>query len=395
MLTNVFPMAGHSQSALTELLSEMIAYKTVNPPGREQALADYLCDRLETSSVDFDIEYQKVSSDRSNIIARTGDQVRGSLLLTGHMDVVSATRADWSDDPFSLRHENGRLIGRGTADMKGALAAKIVAAESFLREHENTGEVILAFVVDEERNNTGTRVLLENGIETDAAIIGEPTQLQVAIAEYGAVGYELTVSGKGGHSGRPDLAINAIDGLRRVLDRIETLGNGVQAKEHELFAPGPSISVTEIDGGTEPNVIPETATATLDWRTLPDSTRKPSEFDEQLATAIDGTTLRGTSVDVDFERKFFSTGSEISPDANIARTALAAAHETGIDADLVGFNAGSDARFFTQSGIPTILFGPGSVEDDAHSADESITVDALLDTAEAYHRILERFLTTD
>jgi acetylornithine deacetylase/succinyl-diaminopimelate desuccinylase-like protein len=173
------------------------------------------------------------------------------------MDVVPASPEDWSEDPFELQRENDRLIGRGTADMKGALAAKLVAAEAFLTEYDDTGEVILAFTVDEEVNGSGTEALVESGIEADAAIIGEPTQLHVAIAEYGAVGYSLTVSGESGHAGRPDLATNAVDGLWRVLDRVKTLDNEVRAQDHELFTPGPTISITEIEGGLAHNVVPD------------------------------------------------------------------------------------------------------------------------------------------
>jgi acetylornithine deacetylase/succinyl-diaminopimelate desuccinylase-like protein len=298
------------------------------------------------------------------------------------MDVVPANPERWSGNPFELRQEGDRLIGRGTADMKGALAAKLIAAEAFLTEHDNTGEVILAFTVDEEVGNSGAEALVDSGIEADAAIIGEPTQCQVAIAEYGAVGYSLTVTGESGHSGRPDLAVNAIDGLRRILDRIEALGDDVRVEEHDLFTPGPTITITEIEGGTAPNVVPDEATATIDWRTLPDRDREPTDFDERLAAAIEGATFDGAPIDVEFEREFFSAGSAVDPDTAIVRATLAAAHEVGIDADRTGFNAGSDARLLTQTGIPTILFGPGSVEDDAHTVEESITVDALLDMIE-------------
>ena len=385
-------MPGIPEAELVDLLTEIIGRETVNPPGNEGVLAEYFIDRFEASPVKFDIELQEVHPGRPNVIARAGDPAKGSLLLTGHMDVVPASPEDWSENPFELQRENDRLIGRGTADMKGALAAKLVAAEAFLTEYDDTGEVILAFTVDEEVGGSGTEALVEGGVEADAAIIGEPTQLQVAIAEYGAVGYSLTVSGESGHSGRPDLATNAIDALRRVLDRVEALGDEVRTQNHELLTPGPSISITEIEGGTAPNVVPDEASATVDWRTLPDRDRAPDGFDEQLRDAIEGATLDGASVDVKFEREFFSAGSAVARDAEITQATLAAAREVGIDATLTGLNAVSDARFLTQADIPTLLFGPGSVEDDAHTVDESITLDALITTAETYREVLERFL---
>lgn len=381
-----------SQETLLDLLGEMINRETTNPPGDEKVLADYIVTHLETSPIDFDIKIQEVHSDRPNVIARAGDPTKGSLLLTGHMDVVPATPEDWSGDPFTLRQKDDRVIGRGTADMKGALAAKLMAAEAFLDEHENTGQVILAFTVDEEVGCTGTKALVQNGIEADAAIIGEPTQLDVAIAEYGAVGYELTVSGEGGHSGRPDLAINAIDGLLRVLNQVEALDRDIRAQQNELFTPGATISITEIEGGSAPNIIPDKASATLDWRTLPDNNRKPEYFDEKLADAIKGATLNGVSIDIEFQRMFFSPGFKIDSDTRIVQSTLSAARDVGIVADITGFNAGSDARFLVQAGIPTLLFGPGSIEDDAHTADESVSMSALIKTAETYRDVLKRFL---
>jgi succinyl-diaminopimelate desuccinylase len=388
-------MSAVPEDELVDLLAEIIARETVNPPGNEDALAEYFVDRFEASPVAFDVELQEVHPGRPNVIARAGDPAMGSLLLTGHMDVVPASPDDWLGDPFELQRENDRLIGRGTADMKGALAAKLVAAEEFLTEYDDTGEVILAFTVDEEVSGSGTEALVESGIDADAAIIGEPTQRQVAIAEYGAVGYSLTVSGESGHAGRPDLATNAIDGLRRVLDRIKTLDDEVRTQKHDLFTPGPTISITEIEGGLAHNVVPDEATATLDWRTLPDRDRDPETFDDRLAEAIEDVTLDGDSVDVEFEREFFSPSSEVDPDAEIVQATLTAACETGIDTDCTRLNAVSDARFLTQAGIPTILFGPGSVEDDAHTVEESITIDELHKTVETYRGVLNRFLRPD
>ena len=384
-------MTALSEEELVALLSELVARETVNPPGNEEALAEFLVERLDASPVAFDVERQEVLPDRPNVAARAGDPVEGSVLLTGHLDVVPATPGDWSGDPFTLQREGDRLIGRGVADMKGALAAKLIAAEAFLSEFDRTGEVVLAFTVDEEVGNAGTKALVEHGVDVDAAIIGEPTRLQVATAEYGAVGYSVTVHGESGHSGRPDRAVNAIDGLRRVLDRVEALDDEVQAQEHALLEPGPTVNITQVEGGSAPNVVPGEASATIDWRTLP-SDREPGEFDERFAAFVEDATLNGECVAVSFDRGFFSSGFETDPDARIVQATLGAARDAGIEPARTGFNAGSDARFLTHAGIPTVLFGPGSVADDAHAVDESIQVDALLKTAETYRGVLERAL---
>jgi len=148
-------MPGVPEAELVDLLTEIIAREMINPPGKEGALAEYFVDRFEASPVEFDIKRQEVQPGRPNVVARAGDPAKGSLLLTGHMAVVPASPNDWSADLFELQRENARLIGRGTADMKGALAAKLVAAEAFLTEYDDTGEVILAFTVDEEVGGSG------------------------------------------------------------------------------------------------------------------------------------------------------------------------------------------------------------------------------------------------
>ena len=156
MVQKSINMTTVSSKELINLAGTLVGYKSVNPPGDEQRIADFLVDRLERSSAAFSVHRQSVRPGRSNVIARAGDPERGSLLLTGHMDVVPAASGSWRGDPFELHQHEDRLVGRGIADMKGALAAKLLAAEAFLDDADTPGEVILAFVVDEEVGGKGT-----------------------------------------------------------------------------------------------------------------------------------------------------------------------------------------------------------------------------------------------
>lgn len=386
-------MSQISRERLVSLTEEFVSHETVFPPNGEQPLAEAIYDYLTASELDFDIELEEVDEGRPNVIARIGNPEHGTLLFTGHMDVVPATASNWSGDPFSLRRTEEKLIGRGTADMKASLAAMIVATEAYVASTTDPGEIILAFVVDEEGDQIGTKALVANGIDADAAVIGEPTELQIAIAEFGFIGYTVSVHGQSAHSGRPDKGINAITGLRKLLAKVDKLDKEIRAQEHQLFNPSGSISVTEISGGTAKNVIPDYASATITWRTLPtDRMTSPEEYDRMLLDVLEGTRLNNNPIDFELERFQFFPAIEIDADTPIVTAMLEATDRLGVKADLTGFHAGSDAVYLiNDAAIPTILFGPGSISEDAHTVDESITVDDLKTTAQIYQSLLEYY----
>ncbi|WP_266081307.1 M20 family metallopeptidase [Haladaptatus caseinilyticus] len=378
---------------IIELTSDLIRHKSENPPGNEHSVADYLKARLQSSPVPFEIESYEVAPGRPNVVARVGNPSNGSVLLAGHTDVVPAHATDWSADPYEPTVQNGRLVGRGAADMKGALAAKILATEAYYNETDEPGQVIIAFVVDEEANGAGMKTLVDQGIDADAAIIGEPTDLQVCTAQKGVVRYKVTVRGESGHSGRPDDAINAISGLNRVIERIETFDDRLRKEEkHPLLAPE-TITVTEVEGGIAPNVVPDMATATVDWRFHPGRT-DPDKFDHRLRELLDGINLDNRPLSIELGRTVFARAAEITPDHEFVDILCDAAQTAGVSADVIGFNAATDARFLIHdAGVPTVLFGPGSIEHDAHTVDESVRVTDLTVTTEAYRVALTRFLS--
>lgn len=377
---------------VVDLTAELVNHPSENPPGDERPVVEYLCTRLDDSPVPFDVETYDVVDDRPNVVARAGDPGRGTVLLTGHVDVVPANRGDWTGDPYEARESDGRLVGRGTTDMKGALAAKLVATETYFAQIDHPGEVILAFVADEEHLGRGTRALVERGVEADAAIVGEPTELDVSVATKGVVRYRITVSGVSCHSGRPDEGVDAIAGLSTVLDRIASLDKEVRSDtRHDLLEPE-TVTVTEVSGGIAPNVVADEAVATVDWRFLP-GPADPDAFDERLSALLAGVTVDGEPVDIEVERTVFARGAEIRASHDLVDALSQAAREAGASGDPVGFNAATDARFLANdASIPTAHFGPGSLDDDAHTVDESVAIADLATTVETYRRALERLL---
>lgn len=386
-------MTAVDESALVELASELVKRPSENPPGEERLVASYLEERLASSPVSFDVDTYDVEPDRPNVIARAGDPTAGSLLLCGHTDVVPADAESWSGDPYQVRRVDDRIVGRGVADMKGSVAAMLLAAESYVSDASAPGEVILAFVMGEERGGLGAEALVERGIQADGAIVGEPTRNRIAVAEKGVARYRVSASGRAAHSGRPDQGVNAIDAMRRVLDRIDQVDAEARTASHSQLA-SETVTVTEIDGGVAPNVVPDRVTVTIDWRTHP-CRDDPETLDRHIESALDDVTLDGRQVDVTVDRLSFARGSEVPPDARIVTTLEAAASDVDASASLVGFEAVTDARYLVHdAGIPTAIYGPGSIEEDAHTVDESLAVDDLKQAADVYRRTLQRFLGT-
>lgn len=384
-------MNAGSEAPVVELTRELVGRASENPPGDERAVAEWLVERLETSPAPFSVETTDVFEGRPNVVARAGNPERGSLLLAGHTDVVPADESNWTTDPYNPTVRSGRVVGRGTADMKGAIAAMVVAAERYLDSAEDPGEVILAFVVDEEHGGNGMQHLVDDGVSADAAVIGEPTGLDVCTAIKGVARYEVSVHGENCHSGQPDEGRDAIRGLRELLSRIERLDTALESTSHEVLAHE-DVTVTEVSGGLAPNVVADRADVTIDWRFLPGTT-EPDPFDERIRSTLADLSVNAIEFPVDIDRTVFARAGETDPDHPVVTSVIDAAHENGIDAALVGFDAATDARFLIHDAeIPTVHFGPGSITDDAHTVDESVAVDELITTAAAYEAILESTL---
>jgi acetylornithine deacetylase/succinyl-diaminopimelate desuccinylase family protein len=381
------------EADLVDLIRELVNVPSENPPGKEGEVAAVLHERLETSSVEFAVKSVDVRPCRPNVVARAGDPSDGSLLLTGHTDVVPADSASWRGHPYQLKQRDGRLVGRGTADMKGALAAKLVATEQYLRGG-GPGEVVLAFVIGEEAGGIGTKALIERGIDVDAAVVGEPTDLDVCIAEKGVARYRISTSGRSAHSGRPDEGLNAIEGMRLVLDAVADLDEAVRRKTTRLLAPE-TVTVTEIEGGSAPNVVADEAIVTVDWRFHPDAGNDPTAFDERVREAV-ADALDGQPWNANVTRLSFGRTSETPADDLFVGTVERAVADIRGSATLAGLDAITDARYFRlDADIPTVVCGPASIAYDAHTVNESVAETDLIDAAKIYRRTLERFFEAD
>ena len=362
----------------------LIQAPSENPGGTEDVAAAIAGDILGELGAD----PQVVRSDdgRPNLIGTVGPPGGASLAWNGHLDVVPAGSLDtWSSPPFAAEEVDGRLVGRGAADMKGPIAAALGAYAAIRRAGIALGGT-LAFhlVADEEFGGVhGTKVLMERGSLTqDAAIVGEPSDLTVGLAQRGGAMLVATAYGRAAHGSQPDRGINAITSMARLLLRLEEVLPDI---EHPL-AGRPTVNAAMIEGGSAPNVVPDRCIVEIDRRLIPGETDREAVLGSFRGLAASLAADRD-EIDLRFEIREWAEPSETSANSEIARVVRAAVEaETGRPAVDAGFTGITDARFYINDArIPTVILGPGSLTV-AHTADESIDVDELIAGARIYAR---------
>ncbi|MEM6807480.1 MAG: M20/M25/M40 family metallo-hydrolase, partial [Bacteroidota bacterium] len=256
---------------LLDLLSQMIAIESINPELSEQGsgetnLAEFLGAYLEAAG--FEVHYQIFAENRKNIIARLRGRGGGKhLMLNGHLDTVGVVGMDIY--PYEARIEEGRMYGRGSMDMKSGVAAMIMAAKR-IKEAEISlrGDIILACVGDEEYLSKGTEKLLED-YTADAAIVPEPTDLEMVLAHKGFTWADFLVEGRAAHGSRPEVGKDAIlESAYLLTELLKWEENELPKRQHPLLGR-PSLHASIIEGGTEMSIYPHECNLSVEWRTLP------------------------------------------------------------------------------------------------------------------------------
>jgi acetylornithine deacetylase len=346
---------------LAELTAQLVAIDSVNPalvPGGmgERELALYVAEWCERH----ELEVELVGDERPSVVAtRRGFGGGRSLLLNGHLDTVGVAGMA---APHTPRNEDGRLYGRGAYDMKGALAA-ILLAVADLRDLR--GDVIVTAVADEELASIGTEAVLER-VRADAAIVPEPTDLQVAVAHRGFVGFELETHGVAAHGSRPDLGVDAIVKMGHVLVALEQLDERLQAgARHPLAGPG-SVHASQIEGGQELSSFPARCLLTGERRTIPGETA--ADVERELGELAADATVRLIASRDPYEAPIDHPFVEL-----VARVSGAQ--------ELVGVPFWTDAALIAAAGIPTVLYGPAG--EGAHAEVEWVDLASLRRVREA------------
>ena len=368
----------------------LIAAPSENPGGTEDAAAAVATEIL--SGLGATPRTIRSDGGRPSVVASIGSETRPTLAWNGHLDVVPAGSLEtWTHDPWAGEIEDGNLLGRGAADMKGPIAAALGAGAALRRaDIWLEGTLVFHLAADEELAGIhGTRVLRDAGLlDQDACIVGEPTGLQLALAQRGGAWITATAYGSAAHGSRPDLGVNAITSMARFLLRLpEVLPN----LEHPL-AGRPTVNAALISGGSAPNVVPDRCEVDIDRRLVPGESDPQRVLAPFRALAED---LRREHPEVHIETvvRDWTDAAEAPTDSPIAVLARRVVEdETGHEPTDVGFTGITDARFYLNDmRIPTIVLGPGSLAV-AHTANEWVPVEELVVAARIYARIFTEFL---
>ena len=332
----------------------------------EQAVARALSATLEAWGLS--VEVHDAAPGRPNVVARAGRRKGRSLMLNGHLDVVGTEGMTHS--AFGGEERDGRLYGRGAADMKGGLAA-MSAAAARAAARGIAGEVIVAAVADEEHMSMGTRELLRRGVRADAAIVGEPTGLSIMPAHKGFAWIEIEVTGRAAHGSRYDVGIDAILESAPLLDELSRLEREVLPLRTHPLLGRPSLHVSTIEGGSGWSTYPDRCMIRVERRTLPGE--DPDTPLAEVRTALARATQLRPSLAADLRLVLSQAPSDVASDAPIASALGAALRARGERAIVRGMTAWTDAALLNEAGIQAICFGPGDIAL-AHGAAEWIDV---------------------
>ena len=355
------------------LLRDLVAIDSVNPslvPGAagEAAIADALATHMR--AIGLDVVLREAAPGRPNVVGvLQGSRPGPSLMLCGHVDTVGV---DGMRDPFEPRERDGRLYGRGSQDMKGGIAAMTDAARLARDRGFSRGRLIVAAVVDEEFASIGADALVAEWT-ADAAIVTEPTDLQIAVGHKGFAWIEVSTRGRAAHGSRPAEGRDAILRMGRVLGRLDRLDRALQARApHPVLGTG-SLHASTIEGGRELSSYPDACRLEYERRTIAGEGAGTAlrEAEEILRSLRDEDAEFEGTARLTFARPPYELTAGHPLPSRLAAAANGRAADVG-----VGMSFWTDAAILAHAGIPTVLFGPGGAG--LHSVEEYVRVDDVL-----------------
>lgn len=377
-------------AATVDILRTLVGFPTVSRDSN-LALIHWVRDYLAGHGVDAVLS-RGTDPGKANLFATIGAG-QGGIVLSGHSDVVSVDGQEWSGDPFVLEERDGKLFGRGTCDMKGFIAACLAKVPA-LAAAERAEPVHLAFSFDEEIGCKGVGHMLDDlvarGVRPRGCVVGEPTSMDVVIGHKTGSAYGCTVRGLEAHSSLAPRGVNAIFYAARLIARIEAIAQRLRETEprHEGYSvPYSTLSVGVIEGGQASNIVPAICKFRFDIRTLPGT--DPDAIVAELRDHIDGELLpemRAVSETADIEIVMNGRvpGFAIEAEAPLTRYVQRLAGSNAAPA-FAAF--GSEAGLFQARNIPSVLCGPGSIEQ-AHKPDEFVSLDQLARCEDFLDRLL-------
>jgi acetylornithine deacetylase len=370
-------MTGPSYSA-TELLARLVRFDTTSHKSNLQLVRfveDYLAQHGIASNLVPDADGAKAA-----LYATIGPAGVPGVALSGHTDVVPVEGQSWTSDPFVLAERDGRLYGRGTADMKGFLACVLAAVPDLLKR-KLAVPVHIAFSYDEEVGCIGVRPLIaeieRRFVRPRLVIVGEPTSMSVVDSHKGPVRWHVNVRGRAAHSSMAPLGVNAISVAAKLLAELARIEDELEAapRDERFDPPHATLQVTLIDGGTATNIVPVSCRFDFDVRALPGV--DIAAIDKRVRTFAERECLpamhrvaaeAGVDIAITNEVPPFAAG-------DASEAVALALHLTGQN-ETHAVSYATEAGLFQAAGSPSVVIGPGDIAQ-AHAADEWIAKDQL------------------
>jgi succinyl-diaminopimelate desuccinylase len=375
----------YNRRIMKNMLKKLIQAQTTADKG-ELAAARIISDELSRFGIESRIE--NWDNTRANIIAHVKSSgQKGALLFACHLDVVPAGEVNWSNPAFTAIENDGKIYGRGSADMKGGIAAIVTAIGQIVDSGTKLqGDIILFGAAGEETDSCGTRRFVCDAgwlPELAGAVITEPTDFKIITAHRGMLWLKLQTFGRSAHSSTPHLGVNAITSMRAVLNELENYK--IPFERHKLLGEC-SMSINTIAGGEAINVVPDKCTIEIDIRTV--SGQNHQDIIDDLQKIFE---------------KLKQKNPQFDAAVSIIRQVQALETDTGCDfvkdfCSAVGINETTavgfttDGPYFASLSVPVVIFGPGK-PDLAHQPDEYIDISDLKKGMEYYKSIILKFLT--
>ena len=374
-----------------EMIRKLVSFDTTSRDSN-LALIDfvrgYLAEFGVESELFFDAEKRK-----ANLFATLGPRDRGGVMLSGHTDVVPVDGQDWSSDPFAIVERDGNLYGRGTSDMKSFVAVALALVPDFLARGLAT-PIHLALSYDEEIGCVGVRGMIaeiaRRPVRPKLCIVGEPTLMQPVIAHKGKISVRCVVRGLESHSALTHLGVNAIEAAAEVIAYLKSMARKRRDRgpfDRQFSPPYTTIHTGTVHGGTALNIVPKDCEFVFEFRTLPGDPAEPllDEVQRFAAGLVPEMQAVSPETGISFEMLTSTAGLSEEPDSEVAELARALSGANSVGK--VSF--GTEAGLFQEAGIPTIVCGPGSI-DQAHRPDEFIAIDQVRQCEAFLRRLIDR-----
>jgi len=379
-----------------EMIRTLVGFPTVSRDSNLE-LIHYARDHLRNLGAEFRLTYDDERR-KANLFATLGPAGVPGIMLSGHTDVVPVDGQDWNTDPFQLTEENGKLYGRGTCDMKSFVAVALALAPEFARRGLKT-PIHFAFSYDEEVGCIGIGRLISDlahaGIKPLACIVGEPTMMRPVIAHKGKLGFRCTVRGLAAHSAYAPLGVNAVEAAAEAIAFLKQMARRHRDQgpyDHSFDVAHSTVHSGVIRGGAALNIVPHECVFEFEFRHLPgdDPDALLAEFKHYVAATIEPEMravhpAAGFTIDPLSEIPSLATGAETE--------VVALAQELSGSTEIGKVSFGTEGSQFQRAGIPTVICGPGSIEQ-AHKPNEFVAIDQVLKCEQFMRRLMRRVCAT-